>query len=98
MRKVFKESNLTLGELQVTMIEIESKLDNRPLFNIYEDIDEVITARNSLLFGRNLESSNLISADNHLGTKFTSLELLCKHRLWGKLLTNFGTSGDVIIY
>lgn len=56
MRKVFKESNLTLDELQVTMIEIESKLDNRPLFYIYEDIDEVISARNSLLFGRNLES------------------------------------------
>ena len=41
---------------------------------IYNNIDDIIITPNSLLFGHNLESSNLTSVDNHMGTKFTKTQ------------------------
>ena len=41
---------------------------------IYNNIDDIIITPNSLLFGHNLESSNLTSADNHMGIKFTKTQ------------------------
>ena len=80
LKKVVGKRKLTFDELQGIIFEIEIILNNWPIYHIYDAIDDVITTPNSLLFGRNLESSNLISADTHMGTKFTSDELLRKHR------------------
>ena len=74
LKKVVGKRKLTFDELQVITFEIESILNNRPLCYIYDDIDDVIITPNSLLFGRNLKSSNLTSAGTHIGTKFTSDE------------------------
>ena len=80
MKKVVGKRKLTFDKLQVIIFEKENILNNWPLCYIYDDIDDVIIKPNSLLFGRNLESSNWTSADTHIGIQFTSVELPRKHR------------------
>ena len=89
MKKVVGKRKLTLDELQVILFDIESMLNNRPLCFIYNNIDDVIITPKSFLLGRNLESSNLTSADAGMEKKFTTDELLSRHRHLKKVINEF---------
>ena len=89
MKKVVGKRKLRLDELQVILFDIESILNNRPLCYIYNNIDDVIITPKSFLLGRNLESSNLTSADAGMEKRFTTDELLSKHRHLKKVINEF---------
>ena len=61
LKKVVGRRKLTFDELKVIIFEIESILNNRPLCYVYDGIDDIALTPNSLLFGRTLEQTNLVS-------------------------------------
>ena len=64
----------------MVIFEIESILSNRPLCYVYDDIDDIALTPNSLLFGRTLEQTNLVSNEEQTPTNYdvTTDGLLCK--------------------
>ena len=73
------------------IFEIESILNNRPLCYVYDDIDDIAITPNSLLFGRTLEQTNLISNEEQTPTNYdiTTDGLLSKYNHLEKLFNEF---------
>ena len=70
LKKVVGRRKLTFDELKVIIFEIESILNNRPLCYVYDDIDDIALTPNSLLFGRTLEQTNLVSNGEQTPTNY----------------------------
>ena len=73
------------------IFEIESILNNRPLCYVYDDIDNIALTPNSLLFGRTLEQTNLVSNGEQTPTNYdiTTDGFLSKYKHLEKVIDEF---------
>ena len=73
------------------IFEIESILNNRPLCYVYDDTDDIALTPNSLLFGRTLEQTNLVSNGEQTPTNYdlTTDGFLSKYKHLEKVINEF---------
>ena len=91
LKKVVGRRKLTFDELKVIIFEIESILNNRPLCYVYDDIDDIALTPNSLLFGRTLEQTNLVSNGEQTPMNYdiTTDGFLSKYKHLEKVINEF---------
>ena len=95
IKKTIGRTSLTFVELQTLLFEVESILNSRPLGVLYEDDFEEVLTPHHLLFGRNLETSNMrdgpLNVDIPTSKRVQYIQTIVNH-FWSRWRNEYLTS------